>query len=517
MPITPTYPGIYIEELPSSAHTITAAATSITVFVGYTHPFKTKATNWGKAVRIFSFTDYEREFGGFYASVVLEDHVPKAVDKFFLNGGSDAYVIALQPSYHPTGGGASTAVVAPTLTVGGIVFTGREPIDAVPMQVTINNLKQTTSANDTADVIVTYGSRAETFRNVVVTAGDPNFLDTRINGLSSLVTVAPSGAAYPAAFTAIDQQPLAYAPAPPAGATTFSTSDFTPVFQQDSALDKVPIFNLIVLPGVADNPIWSAALAFCERKQAFLIMDPPRQDSADGAGGLPLIETDMKSAVIPKSPNGALYFPYLRTTHPVTGQPDEVAPSGFVAGIYARTDLNRGVWKAPAGLETTTLGTTGVVERGRMTDMRQGTLNPIGVNCLRDFPDIGTVVFGARTLVTANPALQQWRYGSVRRMALFLEQTLYRNLGWGVFEPNDETLWVALRTTVENFMLSLFAQGAFAGTTPSQAFQVKCDASTTTPTDVANGIVNIIVAFAPLKPAEFVIVKIAQLAGQTQA
>ena len=340
MPITPTYPGIYIEELPSSAHTITAAATSITVFVGYTHPFKTKATNWGKAVRIFSFTDYEREFGGFYASVVLEDHVPKAVDKFFLNGGSDAYVIALQPSYHPTGGGASTAVVAPTLTVGGIVFTGREPIDAVPMQVTINNLKQTTSANDTADVIVTYGSRAETFRNVVVTAGDPNFLDTRINGLSSLVTVAPSGAAYPAAFTAIDQQPLAYAPAPPAGATTFSTSDFTPVFQQDSALDKVPIFNLIVLPGVADNPIWSAALAFCERKQAFLIMDPPRQDSADGAGGLPLIETDMKSAVIPKSPNGALYFPYLRTTHPVTGQPDEVAPSGFVAGIYARNDSN---------------------------------------------------------------------------------------------------------------------------------------------------------------------------------
>jgi len=175
------------------------------------------------------------------------------------------------------------------------------------------------------------------------------------------------------------------------------------------------------------------------------------------------------------------------------------------------------VWKAPAGLETTVVNTTGVVERGRMTDLRQGTLNPLGVNCLRNFPGIGTVVFGARTLVTDNPAFEQWRYVPVRRMALFLEQTLYRNLGWVVFEPNDEPLWVAIRTTIENFMLSLFHQGAFQGSTPSQAFQVKCDSSTTTQTDIDNGIVNIIVAFAPLKPAEFVIIKIAQLAGQTQA
>jgi phage tail sheath protein FI len=152
-----------------------------------------------------------------------------------------------------------------------------------------------------------------------------------------------------------------------------------------------------------------------------------------------------------------------------------------------------------------------------MTDQRQGTLNPIGVNCLRQFPGIGTVVFGARTQVTANPAFQQWRYVPVRRMALFLEQTLLANLGWVVFEPNSDPLWTAIRTTIENFMLSLFNQGAFQGTKPSQAFRVVCDSTTTTQQDIDNGIVNIIVAFAPLKPAEFVIIKIAQLAGQTQA
>jgi phage tail sheath protein FI len=152
-----------------------------------------------------------------------------------------------------------------------------------------------------------------------------------------------------------------------------------------------------------------------------------------------------------------------------------------------------------------------------MTDKRQGVLNQKGVNCLRSFPGVGTVIFGSRTLVTENPAFQQWRYVPVRRMALFIEQTLYRNLGWVVFEPNDVPLWVAIRTTIENFMLGLFRQGALQGTTPSEAFQVKCDATTTTPDDVNNGIVNIIVAFAPLKPAEFVIVKIAQLAGQVQA
>ena len=218
---------------------------------------------------------------------------------------------------------------------------------------------------------------------------------------------------------------------------------------------------------------------------------------------------------IPRSANSALYFPYLTTNDPVTGLasdpwqsnppiPFEMPPSGTVAGIYASTDTSRGVWKAPAGLATTLTNVNGVVERGQMTDQRQGVLNRMGVNCIRSFPGMGPVVWGARTSISANPAFQQWKYVPVRRMALFLEQTLYANLGWVVFEPNDEPLWTAIRTSIESFMLGLFRQGAFQGSTPSEAFQVKCDNQTTTQDDINNGVVNIVVAFAPLKPAEFV-------------
>lgn len=303
----------------------------------------------------------------------------------------------------------------------------------------------------------------------------------------------------------------------PAGfATVFSASDYINLFQQDTTLDKIAQFNILLTPGVTDAAVWSAMLAFAERKRAFVILDPPAQAAADDKSApLPLVADSI--GTLPQSINGALYFPYLNSLDPLTGSPIELPPSGFVAGVFARIDGSRGVWKAPAGLEATVQGTTGVVLRGQMTDQRQGTLNPIGVNCLRTFPNTGTVVFGARTQTTANPSFQQWRYVPVRRLALFLEQTLLANLKWAVFEPNDQPLWTALRITVENFMLSLFSQGAFQGSKPSQAFRVICDSSTTTQQDIDNGVVNILVAFAPLKPAEFVIIKIAQLAGQTQA
>ncbi|HEY6390955.1 MAG TPA: phage tail sheath subtilisin-like domain-containing protein [Bryobacteraceae bacterium] len=527
MPITPTYPGLYIEELPSNAHTITAAATSITVFVGYTHPFKTRS--FGTAVLLFSFTDYEREFGGLYASAIVEHDVAYAVNQFFLNGGSVAYVIGLNPQTLDKNG----AVVLPgpipqaTATVGNIVFTAREPADVIPMKVTVNNLKATVPLGnlDIADITIAYGTQAETYRAVTI-AGDtkaPNYIDNRFKDpgsgllLSGLVTVASTGGGYGTTITPADHQPFVITL--PAGfATTFSEKDFIDVFQQDRAIDKIPIFNLLAIPGVADNAVWSAALSFCEGKRAFVILDPPEQAAADSSTPkLPAIGDIIADQKLPTSVNGALYFPYLLSLDPLTGNPIELPPSGFVAGIFARTDLNRGVWKAPAGLETIINNTIGVVARGRMTDQRQGTLNPVGVNCIRTFPNAGTVVFGARTQVTANPSFQQWRYVPVRRMALFIEQTLLMNLGWAVFEPNDNPLWVALRTTVENFMLSLFNQGAFQGSTPSKAFRVTCDGTTTTQQDIDNGVVNIIVAFAPLKPAEFVIIKIAQLAGQTQA
>lgn len=510
MPVTPTFPGLYIEELASNARTITAAPTSITVFIGYTHPFKTK--NFGKAVQIFSFTEYEREFGGLYASGIVDTAVANGVNQFYLNGGSVAYVVGLEPRARDVGGANLGAIPKATATVGGIVFTAIEPTDLIGMTVTVDNLQL---GSTVADVTIAYGTRAETYRSVDLNSASANFLEKRINGNSSLVTVAPGGGGYGATFTAANRTPLTFTL--PAGfATSFSAADFTAVFGQDTSLDKVQIFNLLVLPAVADNAVWSAALSFCERKHAFAILDPPRQAAADDSFA-PLPKVADAIATLPKSTNGALYFPYLKVPDPVTGATIELAPSGQVAGIYARTDVNRGVWKAPAGLEALVNNTLGVVDRGVMTDLRQGTLNPIGVNCLRTFPGIGTVVFGARTQITENPAFQQWRYVPVRRTALFLEQTLLANLGWVVFEPNDEPLWVSIRTSIENFMLSLFNQGAFQGNTPSKAFKVICDSTTTTQQDIDNGIVNIVVAFAPLKPAEFVIIKIAQLAGQTQS
>ena len=310
------------------------------------------------------------------------------------------------------------------------------------------------------------------------------------------------------------------------GTTIFNSLQFSNVFQQDTPLDKLTIFNLLVIPGVTDFTTLSEATAFCERKRAFLIMDPPQADSADGTDppGSTLIQDDFEAGVIPKSQNSALYFPYLTSSDPLTGQPTnpvtqqpyEIPPGGTIAGIFANTDLNRGVWKAPAGLETTLTNISDVVERGRMSDQRQGVLNQIGVNCVRNFPGIGPVVWGSRTSISENVAYQQWKYVPVRRMALFLEQSLYAALGWVVFEPNDEPLWTSIVTSIQAFMLGLFRQGAFQGSTPSQAFQVKCDSSTTTQADIDNGIVNIVVAFAPLKPAEFVVIQIAQLAGQAQ-
>ena len=576
MPVTPSYPGIYIEELPSNTHTITAAPTSITVFVGYTHPFKTKPTNFNivnnkpnpKAVEIHSFTDYEREFGGFFTSKAFDNDpsiasVANAVNQFFLNGGSDAYVIGLKAqnvsaatvtvptSTTPSPAPAPTPSPPSTPSIG-IVFKALEPIDTIQMKVSVEpRTPSQTSQYNTADITIIYGSRVETYRQVTLDPNDKqNYIENRIGTvskqISSLVTVNPSPSTdYGKWFVQVKNLPLIGSTS--TNGTVFNTQDFSTIFQANSELDKLPIFNLLVLPGVNVSTvnnitgagILSDALAFCERKQAFLIMDPPPNHIADGQNPDSIYD-DMENSV-PKSTNGALYFPYIKSIDPVTGQssvidpttglpildsnglpiPFTLPPSGTVAGIFARTDLNRGVWKAPAGLETTILNTIGVVDSGRMTDPQQGVLNRVAINCLRTFPGIGTVVYGARTLVGYDDPIetpyQQWKYVPVRRMALFIEQTLYRNLGWVVFEPNDEPLWAAIRLSIGNFMLSLFRQGALQGSTPSQAFQVKCDSSTTTPDDQNNGIVNIVVAFAPLKPAEFVIVKIAQLAGQLQS
>src|ERR1700722_4214248 len=508
MSVTTSFPGIYIQELPSNAHAITAAPTSVTVFVGYSHPFKTPAANFGTPIELFSFADYEREFGGFAPSTIFDNNLPYAVSQFFLNGGGDAVVVGLQPKeYFPSATTISPQTGTFAISAKDIIFTSLEPTDSTPMVLAIKNVNE-----NVADLSVTNREQQEVHRKISLDNTSADYLETRINGLSSLVTVAPGSTGYPTAFTGVTSPQTIQSGGAAGDNTTFATGDFTAVFQADTPLDKWPIFNLMVIPGITDAAVMSEAVALCERKLAFLIMDPPSADVADQTS-----PNYIGNYAPPLSQNAALYFPYIVSNDPTTGAPVNLPPSGTVAGIYARTDVNRGVWKAPAGLEPTILNTTGVVPGGVMNDQRQGVFNNLAIDCLRTFPGVGTVVFGARTLAYPNVSLRtQWGYVPVRRMALFLEQTLLQNLKWFIFEPNDDPLWVAIRVSIESFMLSLFHQGAFAGTTPTDSFQVKCDSSTTTQQDIDNGQVNIIVAFAPLKPSEFVIVKIAQLAGQAQ-
>jgi phage tail sheath protein FI len=298
-------------------------------------------------------------------------------------------------------------------------------------------------------------------------------------------------------------------------------ASFTGIF----ALDKVDLFNLLSIPdatraspgnpnspdpSVDPNAIYSVAVTYCANRRAFLLIDPPANVNTVSAA------VDWKtSGLAVHDPNGAAFFPRMRLADPLNGfQLRTFAPSGVVAGVYARIDAARGIWKAPAGIETTLTGVQGLVYR--LTDLENGELNPLGLNCSRLFPIYGPVMWGARTLVGADADASQWKYVPVRRLALFMEESLYRGTKWAVFEPNDEVLWASLRLNIGSFMHDLFRKGAFQGQRPADAYLVKCDKDTTTQSDIDNGIVNVLVGFAPLKPAEFVVIQIQQLAGQLQ-
>jgi phage tail sheath protein FI len=216
-----------------------------------------------------------------------------------------------------------------------------------------------------------------------------------------------------------------------------------------------------------------------------------------------------------RSPNAAAYFPRIRAADPLdNNRQRSFGNAGAMAGLYARTDSARGIWKAPAGTEAVLRGVQALDVQ--LTDGENGVLNPLGLNCLRNFPAFGPLAWGARTLAGSDQAASEWKYVSIRRLALFLEESLYRGTQWVVFEPNDEPLWAQIRLTIGAFMNTLFRQGAFQGRSPREAYFVRCDSTTTTQADIDLGIVNIIVGFAPLKPAEFVIVKLQQMSGQGQ-
>lgn len=525
MPVSPTYPGVYIEELPSGVRTITGVATSVTAFIG-----RALRGPVDEPVTINSFSDFERTFGGLWLGSTLGF----AVRDFYLNGGSQAIIVRLFKD--------ETEPVATPAALGANGLT----LEAVSPGAWGNNLRARIDHNVSADVAdglsltvsdlfnltvrdMKTGAE-ELFRNLTV-ADTPLRADRVLKNESRLVRVTdPLPATVPvahgnaAAGKSVWEDDTASSKVQDADKVTDGASltenEFTGTGKQGAkqglyALEKADIFNLLVIPpytadGNVDTTLVASAAQYCEQRRAMLLVDPRSNWNGKDAAktGVATVGT--------KSKNAALFFPRLKQANPLRkNQIEEFVPSGAIAGIFARTDVQRGVWKAPAGLESSLVGVSALSVP--LTDGENGELNPLGVNCIRVMPAAGPVVWGARTLQGDDRLASEWKYIPVRRLALYLEESIYRATHWVVFEPNDEPLWAQIRLNIGSFMHSLFRQGAFQGKTPQEAYLVKCDRETTTQDDINRGIVNILVGFAPLKPAEFVIIKLQQLAGQIQA
>lgn len=284
--------------------------------------------------------------------------------------------------------------------------------------------------------------------------------------------------------------------------------DFRAAFHK---LDTVTDASLLAVPGEGSTVVMNEGMAYCAGRplsDMFFIGETLRADqSPEGA-------VDFRNGLTSPNTYGALYYPWIKAPDPAGRSRDPVLlpPSGFVAGLYARNDGARGVWKAPAGTEAYLNGVVGLARD--LTDTEHGNLNPKGICALRRFPGSGVVVFGARTV---SESTSEWKYVPVRRTAIMLRTSIYYGLQWAVFEPNDEPLWSQIRLNISSFMTTLFRQGAFQGSSTSEAFYVKCDSDTTPQSDIDLGIVNVEVGFAPLKPAEFVVVNISQKAGQASS
>jgi uncharacterized protein len=272
-----------------------------------------------------------------------------------------------------------------------------------------------------------------------------------------------------------------------------------------TALDGLPAgaVGLLCLPGASALPrsrhkdVVETALRYCERRRAFLILDPP--SAVDGAEAMVRYRNDDGFPNL--SANGAIYFPRIDMAA------RSIGPGGAVAGRYAAIDAARGVWTAPAGTGAPLAGAT---PRRQPSEAESSELNALGVNVLRSFPGSGTVIWGARTLNGADAEASEWKYVPVRRLALFIEESIDQGTRWARFEPNDEPLWASVRLSVGGFLHELFRDGAFAGTSPRDAYFVRCDQSTMSQADIDKGNLIVLVGVAPSRPAEFVLIRIQQ-------
>lgn len=502
MPVPLTYPGVYIEEIPSGVRTITGVATSTALFIGWA-----PRGPIDRAVRLTSFADFERTYGGLDFRSVLG----YSVKHFYENGGADAYVLRVAMTGSAT---ATENAVAASTTIGDLAVSANSPGDWA----NVYKVRLTQRADDTArfriDVLFEPANNAvvESFENLSMTPSDARFVEAMINGRSNFISVDATSTTTPSNTTADLDNPanegtvgLVISPADNAFRTTMVAA-----FAVGGIVDRIDLFNILCVPGLTDVTTIQALQTRCRERRAFMIVDCAENETVGNA------PTALANLTGSDSINSAFYFPWVRAADPLQqGAVRSFPPCGFVAGIYARTDSSRGIWKAPAGIEASTNGAVGL--NVTMSDQENGQLNPLAINCLRTLASYGNVVWGARTLAGNNDRGSEWKYVSVRRMALFIEESLYRGTKWVVFEPNDEPLWAQIRLNIGAFMQNLFRQGAFQGRSPREAYFVKCDRETTTQNDINLGIVNIHVGFAPLKPAEFVVIKLQQMAGQVEA
>ena len=292
-----------------------------------------------------------------------------------------------------------------------------------------------------------------------------------------------------------------------AAGTTFRTA-LLASFASGGLADRIDLFNLICAPGLTDAATIGALQKCAAERRSFLLVD------CDPDATVASVTASLAGKTGQNADHAACYFPWLMAADPLQGGTlKPFPPCGFVAGIIARTDATRRIWKAPAGIDARLNGAGGLTVK--VSDGQNGGLNARGINCLRTFPVHGSVVWGARTMAGDDSRASEWKYIPVRRMALYIEESLFRGTRWAAFEPNDEPLWAQLRLHIGAFMHDLFHQGAFQGASPRDAYFVKCDRTTTTQSDIDNGIVNVVIGFAPLKPAEFVVIGLRLIAGQT--
>jgi len=533
MPSEDIQPGVFVEEIPSDSRTITGVATSVTAFLG-----KASRGPVEQPVGLTSFGEFERVFGGVDVGLTLG----YAVRDFFANGGGQAVVVRLYRT--PDAAAAKATFDLDHLPLeaaseggwGNQVQVRVDHRSATDPDLVATAAELDVAPTDLFDLTVRDGGTGIVERFLNVTTKESARRVDRVLAAESELVVVPAGTTMPGAAT-----PIAHAGEltdpdvwTATGGSTSARSTPTDAVAADSAaltsadyvgslesrtglhaLEDVDLFNLLCVSadargGDVPDEVYGAALDYCVQRRAVLILDPKSAWSNPATARAGLVAMDLSGD---RGRNGAMYFPRVRQVDPLMdGQVDTFAPSGMIAGVLARTDARRGVWKAPAGTDASLNGAAGL--EVELTDSERRLLNPTGINCLRTLPTIGEVVWGARTLRAVGAAADAFRYLQVRRTALFIEESLSRGLAWVAFEPNRATLWSRIRRSVGDFMHDLFRQGAFQGRTEDVAYWVRCDNGTMTQNDIDHGIVNVVIGFAPLKPAEFVIIRLRLMTSQ---